>query len=230
MLLKYVISHANLTLIIYVFSWVIVLFHDFNKYKYNFEMLYMFWLTCIEITISELKLVILNNSLINMKESIDKFIAMNLYLKIMNDEMKNILRDKRTFNINLDYLFEYVARLVTQIKQKLKKMKLCHNIHINKKQHSINVKKDIIKLANDIKKDEMYRSNRRSEKALKLYAFELETLKSEVDKFNAKNISHQYIELMIEKDEIQFNLSSFLIELNVNNDENDFLNINRIIN
>jgi hypothetical protein len=42
MLLKYVISHANLTLIIYVFSRVIVLFHDFNKYKYNFEMLYMF--------------------------------------------------------------------------------------------------------------------------------------------------------------------------------------------
>ncbi len=42
MLLKYIILHANLTFIIYVFSWVIVLFHDFNKYKYSFEMLYMF--------------------------------------------------------------------------------------------------------------------------------------------------------------------------------------------
>jgi hypothetical protein len=42
MLLKYVISHANLTFIIYVFSRIIMLFHDFNKYKYNFEMLYMF--------------------------------------------------------------------------------------------------------------------------------------------------------------------------------------------
>ncbi len=42
MLLKYVISHANLTFIIYVFSQIIVLFHIFNKYKYNFEMLYMF--------------------------------------------------------------------------------------------------------------------------------------------------------------------------------------------
>jgi hypothetical protein len=109
-------------------------------------------------------------------------------------------------------------------------MKLCHNVHINKKQHSINAKKNIIKLANDIKKNEIYRLNRRSEKALNLYVFELETLKNEVDKFNVKNINHQYIELMIEKDEIQFNLSFFLIELNVNNDENDFLNINQIIN
>jgi hypothetical protein len=56
-----------------------------------------------------------------MKESINKFIAMNLYLKIINDEMKNILRNKRTFNINLDYLLEYVVQFITQIKQKLKK-------------------------------------------------------------------------------------------------------------
>jgi hypothetical protein len=109
-------------------------------------------------------------------------------------------------------------------------MKLCHNIHINKKQHSINAKKDIIKLAIDIKKNEIYRSNRKSEKALNLYFFELETLKSEIDKFDAKNINHQYIELMFEKKDIQFDLSFFLTELNVNNDENDFLNINRIIN
>jgi hypothetical protein len=229
MLLKYVISHANLTLIIYVFNRVIVLFHDFNKYKYSFEMLYLFWLTCIEITTFELKLVILNNSMINMKESIDKFIAMNLYLKIMNDEMKNIFRDKRTFNINFDYLFEYAIRFVTQIKKKLKKMKLCHNVHINKKQHSINAKKNIIKLAINIKKNEIYRSNRKSKKTLNLYFFELETLKNEVDKFNAKNINHQYIELMLEREDIQFDLSSFLIELNVDNDENEFLNINRVI-
>jgi hypothetical protein len=51
--------------------------------------------------------------MINIKNSIDKFIVMNLYLKIMNNEMKNILRDKQTFNINLDYLFEYAIRLVT---------------------------------------------------------------------------------------------------------------------
>jgi hypothetical protein len=116
------------------------------------------------------------------------------------------------------------------MKKKLKEMNLCHNVHINKKQHSINAKKDIIKLANDIKKDEIYRSNRRSKKTLNLYVLELETLKNEIDKFNAKNINHQYIELMIEKDEIQFDLSFFLTELNVNNDENNFLNINRIIN
>jgi hypothetical protein len=115
------------------------------------------------------------------------------------------------------------------MKKKLKEMKLCHNVYINKKQHSINAKKDIIKLAIDIKKNEIYRSNRKSKKALNLYSFELETLKSEVDKFNAKNINHQYIELMLEKEDIQFDLSSFLIELNVDNDENEFLNINRII-
>jgi hypothetical protein len=104
--------------------------------------------------------------------------------------MKNILRNKQTFNINFDYLFEYATRLVTQMKKKLKKRKLCYNVHINKKQHSINAKKDIIKFANDIKKDEIYRSNRRSKKALNLYVLELETLKNEVDKFNAKNINH----------------------------------------
>ncbi len=38
------------------------------------------------------------------------------------------------------------------------------------------------------------------------------------------------IELMFEKEDIQFDLSFFLIELNVNNDENKFLNINRVIN
>jgi hypothetical protein len=96
MLLKYVISHANLTFIIYVFSRVIVLFHDFNKYKYSFEMLYMFWLTCIEITIFESKLVILNNSLINMKESTDKFIAMNLYLKRMRIFEKHLFDYRNT--------------------------------------------------------------------------------------------------------------------------------------
>ncbi len=104
--------------------------------------------------------------------------------------MKNILQDKRTFNINLDYLFKYATRLVTQIKKKLRKMKLCHNVHINKKQHSINAKKNIIKLAKNIKKNEIYRLNRRSKKALNLYVFELKTLKNEIDKFNVKNINH----------------------------------------
>jgi hypothetical protein len=112
------------------------------------------------------------------------------------------------------------------MKKKLKKMKLCHNVHINKKQHSINAKKDIIKFAIDIKKNEVYRLNRKSEKTLNLYFLELETLKNEVDKFNAKNINHQYIELMLEKEDIQFDLSSFLTELNVDNDENEILNIN----
>ncbi len=90
--------------------------------------------------------------MINIKKSINKFIAMNLYSEIINDEIKNILRDKRTLNINLDYLFEYATRLVTQMKKKLKKMKLCHNVHINQKQNLINAKKNIIKLAIDIKK------------------------------------------------------------------------------
>jgi enterochelin esterase-like enzyme len=72
------------------------------------------------------------------------------------------------------------------MKKKLKEIKLCHNIYINKKQHSINAKKNIIKLANDIKKDEVYQSNRRLKKTLNLYILELETLKNEVDKFNAK--------------------------------------------
>ncbi len=126
--------------------------------------------------------------------------------------MKNILRDKRTFNINLDYLFKYAIRLVTQMKKKLKKMKLCHNVHINKKQHSINAKKDIIKLAINIKKNEIYRSNRKSKKALNLYSFELETLKNEVDKFNAKNINHQYIELEYEYEHISSNSRTLFFE------------------
>ena len=42
MLLKYVISRENLRLITYVFIRSVVLFYNSIKYKYSFEMLYMF--------------------------------------------------------------------------------------------------------------------------------------------------------------------------------------------
>jgi hypothetical protein len=65
----------------------------------------MFWLINIDVIISNLKKIILTNSLINVSKLKNKFISMNLHFELHNEYMKKIIRDKRISFINLEYLF-----------------------------------------------------------------------------------------------------------------------------
>ncbi len=115
--LKYVISRDDIDFLSFVFVKIVVLFHDLSKFNYQTKTLYMFWLINIDIIISNLKKIILTNSLINVSKLKNKFISMNLHLKLHNEYMKKIIRDKRILFINFEYLFKYNAKFANTIKR-----------------------------------------------------------------------------------------------------------------
>jgi hypothetical protein len=114
--LKYIISRDDIDLLFFAFVKIVVLFHNSSKFNYQTKTLYMFWLININIISSNLKKIILTNSLINISKLKNKFISMNLHLKLHNEYIKKIIRNKRISFLNLEYLFEYNARFANTIK------------------------------------------------------------------------------------------------------------------
>jgi hypothetical protein len=115
--LKYVISRDDIDFLSFAFVKIVVLFHDSSKFNYQTKTLYMFWLINIDVIFSNLKKIILTNSLINISKLKNKFISMNLHLKLHNEYIKKIIRDKRISFLNLEYLFEYNAKFASTIKR-----------------------------------------------------------------------------------------------------------------
>ncbi len=93
--LKYVIFRDDINFLSFAFVKIVVLFHDSSKFNYQMKTLYMFWLINIDVIFSNLKKIILTNSLINISRLKNKFISMNLHLKLHNKYIK------KSFKINV---------------------------------------------------------------------------------------------------------------------------------
>ncbi len=187
--LKYVISRDNIDFLSFVFVKIVVLFHDSSKFNYQTKTLYMFWLISIDVIFSNLKKIILTNSLINISRLKNKFISMNLHLKLYNKYMKKIIRDKRISFLNLEYLFEYNAKFANTIKRQFIWMKHFHHVFTNIRHATINQKDDFVKFIHKLHKEMIYFSNRRfsfSNQVKDLFANDDRVLKTLIKKFNRK--------------------------------------------
>ncbi len=159
--LKYVISRNDIDFLSFAFIKVVILFHDSSKFNYQTKTLYMFWLINIDVIFSNLKKIILTNSLINISRLKNKFISMNLHLKLHNEYMKKIIRNKRISFLNLEYLFEYNAKFASTIKRQFIWMKHFHHVFTNIRHATIDQKNDLVKFTHELHKKMIYFSNRR---------------------------------------------------------------------
>ncbi len=187
--LKYVIFRDDIDFLSFVFVRVVVLFHDSSKFNYQMKTLYMFWLINIDVIFSNLKKIILTNSLINISRLKNKFISMNLHLKLHNEYMKKVIRDKRISSLNLEYLFEYSAKFASTIKRQFIWMKHFHHVFTNIRHATIDQEDDLVKLTYELHKEMIYSSNRRfffSNQVKNLFANDDRILKTSIEKFNRK--------------------------------------------
>jgi hypothetical protein len=149
----------------------------------------MFWLINIDIIFSNLKKIILTNLLINISRLKNKFISMNLHLKLHNEYMKKIIRDKRISFLNFEYLFKYNAKFANTIKRQFIWMKHFHHVFMNIRHTTIDQKDDLVKLIHELHKEMIYFSNRRffsSNQVKNLFANDDRVLKTSIEKFNRK--------------------------------------------
>ncbi len=102
-LLKYVIFRDDIDFLFRMFARVILLFHESKKFNHQMKTLYMFWLTNTNACIDDLKKVILVNSLMNIQEKKNKFFFVDLHLKLLNEYVKKIMKNKRVSS------FQFVA-------------------------------------------------------------------------------------------------------------------------
>jgi hypothetical protein len=93
--------------------------------------LYMFWLTNTNVCINDLKKAILVNSLMNIQKKKNKFFFVDLHLKLLNEYVKKIMKNKRILFMNFEYLFEYSAKFASSIRQQFIWMKHFHNVRVN---------------------------------------------------------------------------------------------------
>jgi hypothetical protein len=189
LLLKYVISRDDIDLFFRMCAWIIWLFHESKKFNYQMKTLYMFWLTNTNACIDDLKKAILVNSLMNIQRKKNKFFFVDLHLKLLNEYVKKIMKNRRISFMNLEYLFEYNAKFASSIKQQFIWMKRFHNVRVNIKHSIINEFNDIMKLTIESRKEMIYREIKRifsTNQTKNLFVLDDKTLKVFVDKFNAK--------------------------------------------
>ncbi len=187
--LKYVISRDDIDFLSFAFVKIVVLFHDLSKFNYQTKTLYMFWLTSIDVIFSNLKKITLTNSLINISKLKNKFISMNLHLKLHNEYMKKVIRNKRISFLNLEYLFKYNVKFASTIKWQFIWMKRFHHVFTNIRYATIDQEDDLVKLTHELHKEMIYFSNRRfslSNQVKDLFANDDQVLRASIEKFNRK--------------------------------------------
>ncbi len=149
----------------------------------------MFWLINTDVITSNLKKIILTNSLINVSRLKNKFISMNLHLKLHNEYMKKIIRDRRISFINLEYLFEYSVKFASTVRRQLIWMKHFHRVFTNIRHATIDQEDDLVKLIHELHKKMIYFSNHRlfsSNQIKNLFANDDRILRTSIEKFNRK--------------------------------------------
>jgi hypothetical protein len=225
--LKYVIFRDDINLLLFIFVKIVVLFHDSSKFNYQTKTLYMFWLISTDVIISNLKKIILTNSLINVLRLKNKFISMNLHLKLHNEYMKKIIRDRRISFINLEYLFEYSARFASTVRRQLIWMKHFHRVFTNIRYATIDQEDDLVKLTHELHKEMIYFSDRRlssSNQVKDLFANDDRILRTSIEKFNRK-LKH-FIHSLVFNAKKNENVHCELIELLKDENLNDWIKNN----
>ncbi len=182
--------------------------------------------------ISNLKKIILTNSLINVSRLKNKFISMNLHLKFHNEYIKKIIRDKSISFINLEYLFEYNAKFANTIKRQFIWMKHFYRVFTNIRYATIDQEDDLVKLIHELHKKMIYFSNRRlfsSNQVKDLFANDDRILKTSIEKFNRKlkHFIHSFAFNAKKNENVHCELTKLLKDENLNdwikNDEFDAL-------
>jgi hypothetical protein len=77
----------------------------------------MFWLTNTNACIENLKKAIFVNLLMNIQKKKNKFFFVDLHLKLLNDYVNKVMKDKRISFMNFEYLFEYNARFAIVVRK-----------------------------------------------------------------------------------------------------------------
>lgn len=129
--LKYAIKHADLDLLRRAIAKSCFYFNGSKQHNYAYETLYLFNLTCTDASSPELQQAILANSLINWKGQKDTWFETDRGVEFLNGDMKNIIRVRRTPNMDLDYLFEYCALNSTFYQHLQTSLQRRFDIHIN---------------------------------------------------------------------------------------------------
>ena len=70
-------------------------------------------------------------SLVNQSEVLKKFFIIDLMNEYLNNDVKKIIRDRRTFSMSIEYLFDYVCKFVTYCKNHFRRMRLLLDVKIN---------------------------------------------------------------------------------------------------
>jgi hypothetical protein len=112
------------------------------------------------VCIENLKKTVLVNSLMNIQKKKNKFFLVDLHLKLLNDYVKKVMKDKRISFMNFEYLFEYNATFATDVRKQFISMKRFHDVRINIKHSMISEFNDIIKLTQKLRKEIIYHETR----------------------------------------------------------------------
>jgi hypothetical protein len=219
--LKNVIFHDDIDFLSFAFVKIVILFHDSSKFNYQTKTLYMFWLININVISSNLKKIILTNSLINISRLKNKFISMNLHLKLHNEYMKKVIRNKRVSFLNLEYLFEYNAKFASTIKRQFIWMKHFHHVFTNIRHATIDQKDDLVKLTHELHKEMIYFLNRRlssSNQIKNLFANDDRVLRTSIKKFNRKlkYFIHSFVFNTKKNENVHNELTKLLKDENLN--------------
>jgi hypothetical protein len=228
LLLKFAISRGDIELLPHALTKAVVLFHGSNKHNYQFETLYMFWLTCTNAISSELKRALLANSLVNISGLENKFIPVDLHLELHNEYMKKILRDRRTSSLDLECLFEYSARFASTVRQQLIWMKRFHDVRVNAKHAVVKQEDDLIKLTHELYKEMKYNPNRQVpsiDQARDLFVCGAQALAGSIQKFNHKFRNNVSVNVSAEEEILDCELMDLFRDEELDNwVENDELN------
>ncbi|KAI9849692.1 MAG: hypothetical protein M1837_002818 [Sclerophora amabilis] len=147
-LLKYAIKFGNIGLISRAVDRCCIYFAGMNQFKYSFETLYFKRLTTTSAATPALRRAILANSLVNNRGQSDSWFETDRFLELHNGRMKEILKQRRTSTITLEYLFEYCSLNSSFFKGLEKHLEHVFGIHVNTKHTVKRAHNDINDLAN----------------------------------------------------------------------------------
>ncbi|KAI9848989.1 MAG: hypothetical protein M1837_005880 [Sclerophora amabilis] len=161
-LLKYAIKFGNIDLISRAVDCCCIYFAGTNQFKYSFETLYFKQLTTTLAATAPLRRAILANSLVNNRGESDSWFKTNWFLELHNGRMKEILKQRRTSSITLDYLFEYCSLNSAFFKGLEKHLEHLFGIHVNTRYTVKQAHEDINNLANHFRDGSMKPTSNRT--------------------------------------------------------------------
>jgi hypothetical protein len=174
--------------------------------------LYMFWLTNTNVCIENLKKTIFVNSLMNIQKKKNKIFFVDLHLKLLNDYIKKVMKNRRISFMNLEYLFKYNARFAITVRKQFIWMKRFHDVRVNIKHSMINEFNDIIKLTQKLRKEIIYHETRRislTNQAKNLFLFDDKIMKIFAEKFNKKWIEIENSNTIDDDEKLHCDMTNF---------------------